>query len=170
MALLLEAFCVYVKIESIDSKFLGGRQAFAETVRTDMFVHDEYIFSSGFQTYQEAKEYYDYLLSFGLTPDDIAIASQIEKILTDSPWLKFSEMGFNTGKQMANITVCYHMCEGEAKKFSTPSEWVYEGSISEDCTVLTSSEALSKRDAKGRPVPVGTSIIQEYLYKDELPD
>lgn len=168
MALLLEAFCVYVKIESIDSKFLGGRQAFSETVRTDMFSYDEYIFSCGFLTYQNAKEYYNDLLTYGLTPDDIAIASQIEEILTDSPWLKYSKMGFDTGKQMANISICNHIDEGEAKRFSTPSVWVYEGSISENCTALTSdAEHLIKRDMKTGSVSTDKPFIKEYQYRDE---
>ena len=169
MALLLEAFCVYVKIESIDTKFLGERQAFAETVRTEMFVHDDYIFSCGFLTYEDALEYYDELLKYGLTPDDIAIASQIEEILTDSPWLKCSKMGFDTGKKMANISICHHIDEGEVKRFSTPSVWVYEGSISENFTALTSdAEHLIKRDMQTDSVSTDKPFIKEYHYPDEF--
>lgn len=169
MALLLEAFSVYVKLESVDSKFLGGRQAFAETVKNDMFVYDYYIFSCGFLTYYDAMEYYNELLAYGLTTDDIAIASQIEEILTDSPWLKYSKMGFDTGKQMANISICHHIDEGEVKRFSTPSVWVYEGSISENCTALKSdAKHLIKRDEKTGEVSTDKPFIKEYHYPDEF--
>lgn len=168
MGLLLEAFCVYVKLESISSKFDGGAEAFDNTVDTIMFSHDEFIFSCEFQTYREAKEYYDLLLTFGLTSEDVAIASQSEGILTDTSWLKVSSGTFNTGNQVANVGLIFHI-DDNSTRFSTPKSWLYEGSLSEDCIALTSdSEHLFTRNDETGLISTDIPFIKEYRFRDEI--
>ncbi len=170
MPLLLEAFCVYIKLESIHSNFIGGVEAFDNTVDTIMYSHDDYIFSCAFKTYNEAQEYYELLLTFGLTNEDIAIASQAEGILTDTAWLKTSSVTFNTGKQVATVAVISHK-DDSSTRFSTPKEWLYEGSLSEDCITLTNdSEKLFNRDGENKAASLDGPFIKEYCYPDEFED
>jgi len=168
MGLLLEAFCVYIKLESIYSKFNGGVDAFDNSVNTNMYSHDEYIFSCGYKSYYEAKEYYDFLIKFGLETEDIAIASQAEGIITDSPWLKTYTVTFNTGKQEATVATISHI-EDTSTRFSTPKEWVYEGSLSEDCIALTNgSEQLFNRNNENGLISTDKPFIKEYRFRDEI--
>ena len=92
MAVLIEAISVVVKRSSVDEKFNGGWQAFADDVPNDTLCADDEIVRVGFMSPADVESYVQHLESLGLTyvrdnmAQDMVVVDQQRGLAISCDW------------------------------------------------------------------------------------
>ena len=147
MAVLVEAISVIVRRDAIESKYLGGWDAFEKDSPNATLCADEHLARVGFMTPVDVESFIKYLVSYGLVfldsgkAKDIVVADQQSGITTECDWLKFGKLGFgSSGKVSAcwlfdgpRIAAGIHL-SSPSMQIATPHGWVFEGSLSQTFT------------------------------------
>jgi hypothetical protein len=143
MAVLVEAISVIVRRDAIDSKYLGGWDAFEENTPNRTLCMDEHLARIGFMSPTDVESFIKYLESYGLVyldneaAQDIAVADQQSGLTAECDWLEFGKLGFGSaGKVSAcwffdgpRIAAGTHL-SSLSMQLATPVGWEFEGSLS----------------------------------------
>lgn len=145
MPVLVEAFSVLVRVESIQTKVGGGWDAFRRLIPNQTFCTDDELARVGFMVEEDAARFVDSLLEVGLeyleggTSDDLLAADQFRGAWAPCTWAEFARINLNPGgePQMAAFA---RLIGGTAQQFATPQGWQFERSLSQ--TGETGNEGL----------------------------
>ena len=134
MPVLIEGLSVVVKRTSIDSKYLGGWEAFLCDVPNRTLCYDDDIARVGFMTPPDAQGFVEHLQAKGLSlieegvAIDIAGVSQLSGLLAKCDWLEFGHLELDGPGD--RIAFC-KLVGTEATNVACPTDWQYEGSLSQ---------------------------------------
>ena len=96
MAVPMEAYSVVVRNETLETKYLGGREGYERDCPNATYCADEHLSRIGFMVPNDAHEFVRELTEKGLTPykddgcEDVAVVGQIEGPLKPCDWLEFA--------------------------------------------------------------------------------
>lgn len=159
MAVLIEGYCVIVRKDAIEKRFVGGWDRFIEFIHGNdtSFCSDNEIASVGFTEPFGAKEFLLELKDQGLNffnddvSDDVVLIDQFNGIIDPCPWLRFSRLKNGvTASQVIAVCSFFYCCEGieldtddesiilrgdpPQLDIHMPEGWKFEGSLSEAYT------------------------------------
>lgn len=157
MAVLVEALSVIVRKDSIESKFIGGKDAFLDLIPNTTFCYDDELARIGFMTPTDVEAFIENLEMHGLQfrspigAVDIAVVDQLHGPTTDVSWLEVSQIGIGDGRK---VTACWlfegekigygvHI-KGESLSLAVPEGWVYENSISSNTNFVLNEDIRSQ--------------------------
>lgn len=112
MAILIEAFTVVTRIETLEQKYPGGLEAYRKSCPDWTSCMDNYLVGRiGFARLQDAEDHAVSLTEYGITYitgdefGEIAVVDQIDgPAILPCPWLEFGSMWVMDGKQ--KVSVC----------------------------------------------------------------
>ena len=129
MGLILEAFLVVIRKSSMFDKITKFDE-FSSIISDATINYDDELFSIMYYKYKEAKELVEFLLLNGLSYDDVALATQIDGLLTPSDWLNVGSTHMIVEGSFYPVNVVYLDEEPSPFIVSVPGDWEYEGSLS----------------------------------------
>jgi len=159
MAVLVEAISVVLRRASIARSYPGGWDGFVEAVPNATLCYDDDIARVGFMSPPDVERYVTDLQRCGLQflhqgkYVDVAIVDQSRGLVSECEWLEFGRFPIG-GDQ---ISACWafdgprmgagiHM-QGTSMEISTPPDWKFEGSLSQQFRFIPTTEATSSQDA-----------------------
>jgi len=104
MSVLVEAYSVIVKKQSIAQRFPGGMSRFSSTVPNGTYCADENLVRVGFMDSQDVEDYLGHLIACGLVfrqnghPEDINIVDPIQGLHVECDWLRLTKINLNEGE------------------------------------------------------------------------
>jgi hypothetical protein len=144
MAVLIEAVSVIIKAEIIESHYPGGWPAFEANPPNATLCADNELIRIGFMTDEDATNYVHDLARYGIVylcdgkAVDLVIADQRCGFAATCDWAEFGRIDWNDDPNK-KIAVCRKV--GSAcHQFLTPTDWDYEGSISQETTYLPTKQ------------------------------
>lgn len=148
MAVLIEAFSVVTRIESIEQKYPGGIDGFRQSCPDGTFCIDNSIVSRiGFATLGDADDFAFSLIELGFSYvvnkafGEIAVLDQFDGLVIPCPWLEFGSQEIFTGKQ--KVSVC--QVKGcTSMGTSVPIDWMYSNADGRRCIGIDKEE-MDKR-------------------------
>lgn len=173
MAVLVEAISVIVRRDAIDSKYLGGWDAFEENTPNRTLCMDENLARIGFMSPPEVESFIKYLESYGLVYlQDIAVADMQFGLKAKCDWLKFGKLGFGSAEK---VSVCWFFDDPRIAggthlsdlsiQLATPVNWKFEGLLSHtlDLKFLRHEDGLDiyLNTVTGEEERVGRSVIDK---------
>ena len=93
MAVLLEAFSVVVRNETIEAKYPGGMKSYWMDCLNQSFCFDEYVTRVGFREHRFMRPFVENLVALGITVEhgdefiEVAIIDQLFGMQADCRWL-----------------------------------------------------------------------------------
>jgi len=145
MAVLIEAYSVVIKGDSLLNKWPGGWKAFESAVPNKTLCTDGSLVRVGFMVYQDAIEYcrtlgVNNLVAVTKEKDgDYVLVGQLEGPMFKPEWLKFEHME-KAKDDTKKIAVCRLV--GDTKPgLSAPIGWKYDGSLSDKPNFASREEA-----------------------------
>ncbi len=158
MAILVEALSVVVKIDSINTKFLGGMNKFYEIVPNSTFCADDHLVRVGFMNPVDVQGFIDLLEERGLKFlrknffVDIAVVDQLKGPTMPVKWLGFGNFHLNDSPDSVAASWWVNNTKKgksayeppEEIKIATPEGWEYENSLSEHTLFVHEKEAEEK--------------------------
>lgn len=133
MAVLVEAFSVVVKDETIENKFRGGFDAFMDLIPNSTYSTDDELHCVSFLKTEDMEDYVNMLISQGLVYVennefvDIAIVDMLR-----GPLMKCNWLGFSRSKYFSNLTQFKNCNEDFSITWLLPEIGVYGIPVNED--------------------------------------
>jgi hypothetical protein len=169
MAVLVEAISIIVRRETIEEKYPGGVDRYAEDCPNGTFCMDKDIARVGFMSPEDVDVFIDNLELLGLTCvndrkyDEIAVVVQFKGFILPCEWLEVLEVKLFEGNQ--KLTVC-QIKDSAFSGIALPCGWNYETSLSKK-VVMVESEGTDKR-MKFLRHEDGVDYFQDALTGQEL--
>jgi len=147
MAVLVEAYSVVIRKETINEKYPGGVDQYIEDCPNGTFCMDQDITRVGFMSPDDVDAYIDNLELLGFTCvndgeyDEIAVVVQFRGFILPCEWLECLDVKIFEGDQKLMV------CQIKDSAFSgvfCPRGWDYETSFSKR-VVMVESEGTEKR-------------------------
>ena len=134
MGLLIEAYVVVVKNDSIQNKYPGEFDSFAEIIITGVFYSDGQMAGFGYMDRGDGKTFVKKLREEGLMEDDFAYVAQTEGEIYPAEWLRLKMLRL---PEVNGEVLIAHLAEDDSNTFVANEGWQYKGSLSEDTTVVS---------------------------------
>jgi hypothetical protein len=147
MAVLVEAISIIVRLETIEEKYPGGVDQYAEDCPNGTFCMDKDIARVGLMSPEDVDVFIDNLELLGLTCvndrqyDEIAVVAQFKGFILPCEWLECLDVKIFEGDQKMMV------CQIKGSDFSgvaLPHGWNFETSLSKK-GVMVESEDTDKR-------------------------
>ena len=138
MAILIEANCVVIRVDSILSKFKGGIDAFDAIVPNRTVCADNELLRIGFMHSDDVDSFIKKLTQAGLEhlrgeeAIDIVVVEQMRGFMSHCSWAEF---GHIEQVPTQSIAAC-RLVDSQSAILSTPDGWEYEGSMSQTYTFI----------------------------------
>jgi hypothetical protein len=144
MAVLIEAFSVLVRRDSIENHFTGGWRAFLETIPNWTCCYEEELVRVGFMDPGGVRQYIDTLVEGGLVflndgkAVDIVVCDQHDGPTTTCDWIEFGKLHIGDDTRVSAAWLFegtkpgfgLHI-KGTSMQLAVPEGWQYEGSLSQ---------------------------------------
>ena len=137
MPVLIEAISVVVRRDAIESKFLGGWEAFMGWVANRTLCADADIARVGFMAPADVKHFVDELQTVGLTylangrAVDIVVADQQRGLAAPCDW---AEVGRVESDSLGGTVMACRFVGSTDSTLVTPDGWTFERSLSHQFT------------------------------------
>lgn len=144
MAVLVEAYSVIVRRDSIDSKFTDGWQGFRRTVPNGTLCTEGELARVGFMDSEDACNYVEILEQNGLMylkdgkAVDIVVCDQIHGPHEECEWIEYGRLPFEGENKISAAWLYEGRRIGTGLHFKSlnyqlaiPSDWQFEGSLSD---------------------------------------
>lgn len=134
MAVLVEAISVIVKTSTIDSKYVGGTDAFVKEVPNQTLCADGELARVGFMTPDDVGGYIDALESKGLVhlidgeSVDFVVADQQRGFTAPCSWAEIGRVPLDDDEKQS-VVAC-QLVDAVSDQLICPDDWQYEGSLS----------------------------------------
>jgi hypothetical protein len=158
MAVLVEALSVIVRRDAINTRFVGGWDAFLAIVPNNTLCFDEDLVRVGFMTPADTEAFVKNVEREGLRflcderSVDIAVVDQMRGLTMPAQWLEFAYLSL--GEAGNRVAACW-LFEGpriaagihipsKGMALVTPKGWVYERSLSSNFTFVENENIQEK--------------------------
>jgi len=150
MAVLVEAFSVIVRRDSIDKSFAGGWSAFVRTIPNRTSCYEDELVRVGFMEPDSVRQYIETLEQGGLVfldddkAVDMVVCDQHDGPTTTCDWVEFGKLPIDNDRKVAAAWLYegrrfaggLHF-KGTSMQLATPAHWQYEGSLSQGSQART---------------------------------
>jgi len=139
MAVLVEAISVIVRIDAIHEKYPGGWEAFREAVPNRTLCADGEVARVGFMAPPNAEAFVGHLERSGLQfleegkSVDIVVVDQMMGPVCPCNWAEFGQAQLGDGGNRITVS---RMAGSELQQVALPEGWGYEGSLSQQFTLV----------------------------------
>jgi hypothetical protein len=139
MSVLIEAISVVVRRDAIESKFLGGWEAFMGWVANRTLCADADLARVGFMAPADVKHFVDELQAHGLSyiaegrSIDIVVVDQQRGLAAPCDWIEVARV--ESGSLRGLVMACRRVGSSDPT-LMTPDGWVFEGSLSQQFTFI----------------------------------
>ena len=144
MAVLVEAYSVIVRRDSIEKHFIGGWKAFLRNIPNATSCYEEELVRVGFMDPGSVRHYVDQLEQSGLIflendkAVDIVVCDQFDGPTTACDWIEFGKLPIDDKRKVSAAWLfegtrfegSLHF-KGLRIELNMPARWKYEGSLSE---------------------------------------
>lgn len=160
MAVLVEAYSVLIRRDSIATAFEGGWEALLASVPNNTLCFDDHLARIGFMAPADAGHFMDRLAVGGLVyvnaeeqPQDFVVADQLTGISMDCWWIEmFHADHFGSGTKV----MAARFAGDQSWDIAVPKGWNYEQSLSRKTLFMTPKEEKTRlillRHEKGQDV------------------
>ncbi len=133
MAVLVEGISVIVRLDRLQERYPGGREAFERRVPNNTFCCDDELARVGFVDPSEVRNFVDHLAESGLRyivdgeAQDLVVADQQKGFMALCDWAEcvIIELAGDPIKRVA----CCKLKGSESTEFALPDEWQFEESL-----------------------------------------
>jgi hypothetical protein len=142
VAVLVEVISVVIRCEAVVKSYAGGIEAFTAALPNRSLCSDGELACIRFMTPQDVRAYAEQLESCGLTHKaddkaiDFVVVDQLSGLCSPCDWAVFGKTDWNNNPEWP-ISVCSNT-HTKSSIVYVPDGWVYEGSLSENCTFVES--------------------------------
>jgi hypothetical protein len=165
MAINFGGFAVIVRNATLEGRFPGGVEAYAQQAPNGTFTSDGTICAVSFCVFDDASLWANKLVAGGLSDpaaasEDIAIVSGLGHLLTQSLWLKCGlRIGTDAGGASADVPLAWVIDE-EPVTFSPPPGWRH--TIFE---VVSAHDLQQNYEVANVRQPDGTGVVIAYRHR-----
>jgi hypothetical protein len=146
MAVLIEAYSVICRLETLQLRYVGGLSAYEASIPNQTYCKDAYLCRIGFAHSADIKQWVHMCTQSGLEiSTDIAIADQVEGLWTQCSWL--------TIETDENGTMWAGLVGATNHQYSVPSGWKPGGVRMVDRSILQSSQSKGTQKSTSVFVP-----------------
>lgn len=130
MSVIIEAYSVIARVESIANNYIGSIEAYFNDLPNSTFCSDGILCRVGFMRMEDAHFYASELMSKGLHKapigepnSDIAYASQVGGLVYECEWILVREFVLNDNN---DFVLCASLGGAEERGLAVPEDWTYE--------------------------------------------